>query len=53
LKAGVTAKVAENIALVGEVRYANSFSPIAGEDDFDDDEQIGTAAVLAGLQIGF
>lgn len=52
LKAGITAKVAEQISLVGEVRYANSFQPI-GAESFYDDEQAGAAAVLVGLQIGF
>jgi opacity protein-like surface antigen len=46
LKAGVTAAVADNVALVGEVRYTDSFAPI-------DDAEKGTAAVLAGLHIGF
>lgn len=46
LKAGVTAKVADQISLVGEVRYANSFNYI-------DDEQVGTTAVLAGVHFGF
>lgn len=52
VKAGVTAKVAEQISLVGEVRYANSFAPIDGKST-SADEQSGTAAVLVGLQIGF
>lgn len=52
LKAGVTAKVAEQISLVGEVRYANSFDPIGAESTYDD-EQAGAAAVLVGVQIGF
>lgn len=46
LKAGVTARVADQISLVGEVRYANSF-------DFIDTEQVGIAAVLAGVHFGF
>ena len=46
LKAGMTAKVADQISLVGEVRYANSF-------DYIDDEQTGTTAVLAGVHFGF
>jgi opacity protein-like surface antigen len=46
LKAGVTARVADKISLVGEVRYANSF-------DFIDTEQVGIAAVLGGVHFGF
>ncbi|MGN6488650.1 MAG: outer membrane protein [Devosia sp.] len=45
LKAGVTAAVADNVALVGEVRYTDSFAPIA-------DVEMGPAAVLAGIHIG-
>jgi opacity protein-like surface antigen len=52
LKAGVTAQVADNIGLVGEVRYTDAFAPIASNTDYND-VQSGTAAVLAGLQIGF
>jgi opacity protein-like surface antigen len=47
LKAGLTADVAENIALVGEVRYTDAFEEI------DDVSLDGQAAVLVGLQIGF
>ena len=46
LKAGVTAKIADQVSLVGEVRYANSF-------DYIDGEQAGTTAVLAGVHFGF
>ncbi|WP_421761849.1 outer membrane protein [Devosia sp.] len=46
LKAGVTAKVADQISLVGEVRYTNSF-------DYIDEEQSGTTSVLAGVHFGF
>ena len=53
LKAGVTAKVADQISLVGEVRYANTFAPVGSTESVFDDEQIGTAAVLAGVHIGF
>ena len=52
LKAGVTAQVAENFGLVGEVRYTDSFSPITGTDGYND-VQSGTTAALAGIQIGF
>jgi len=50
LKAGVTVAVADNISLVGEARYANSFSPIETDGD---EGQHGSGAVLVGLQIGF
>ncbi|WP_421761848.1 outer membrane beta-barrel protein [Devosia sp.] len=53
LKAGVTAKVADQISLVGEVRYANSFEPIASDDINYDDEQAGTTSVLVGVHFGF
>lgn len=49
LKAGVTAAVAENISLVGEVRYADTFAPI---ESMGNEGQHGAAAVLVGLQIG-
>lgn len=53
LKAGVTAKVADQISLVGEVRYANTFAPVGATQSGYEDEQIGTAAVLVGVHIGF
>jgi opacity protein-like surface antigen len=46
LKAGLTVDVAESIALVGEVRYTDTFDSI-------EDVQKGTTSVLVGLQIGF
>lgn len=52
VKAGVTVAVAEQISLVGEVRYANSFAPIDSTNN-GNVGQAGTAAVLVGLQIGF
>lgn len=52
VKAGVTVAVAEQISLVGEVRYANSFSAIE-DSDLGNDGHAGTAAVLVGVQIGF
>lgn len=52
VKAGVTAAVTEQISLVGEARYANSFSPIE-DSDLPTEGQAGTAAVLVGLQFGF
>jgi opacity protein-like surface antigen len=52
LKAGITAQITDGIALVGELRYANSFSPIEGEGVYDD-EQIGTGAALVGVHFGF
>lgn len=52
LKAGVTAKVADQISLMGEVRYTNTFEPVSGEPGHDD-EQIETTAVLVGVHFGF
>jgi opacity protein-like surface antigen len=53
LKAGLTAQVAENIALVGEVRYSNSFSSVVDTATNYEYHSLGTTAVLAGLQISF
>lgn len=51
LKAGVTAQIAENVALVGEVRYTDTFSRVEYENGYD--YQLGTTTVLAGLHFGF
>jgi opacity protein-like surface antigen len=51
LKAGVTAKIAENIALVGEVRYTNTFSRVEYSNGYT--YELGTTSVLAGLHFGF
>ncbi len=50
LKAGVSAQVAQNIAVIGEVRYNNTFDTIDGDAD---GIQTGTTAVLAGLRFSF
>lgn len=52
LQGGVTAKVAENIRLVGEVRVENSFGHVPGLPGADD-EQAQTTAVLIGARFGF
>ena len=45
---GVLVKVADQVALVVELRYQNSFSPL--EDDYIQDRR---AAALVGVKIGF
>lgn len=53
LIAGVTAEVAENIALVGELRYQRGFGeiPMDGDDFYGIDAP--TASALVGLKISF
>jgi len=54
LKAGVTAQVADNVSLVGELRYANSFAPIEYVDPFDGAAgHVGVAAALVGVKLDF
>jgi len=55
LKAGVTAQVADDISLVGELRYANSFAPIeyVVPDSDTNTGQAGVAAALVGIKLDF
>ena len=51
LIAGAGLEVAENVSLVGEVRYQDSFSPL--EDGDGNTFDIPIAAALVGVRIGF
>lgn len=51
LKAGAAAKITENIRLVGEFRYIDSFGPIQSVDP-DDSDQMPTSAILVGINVG-
>lgn len=53
IKAGVEVDVTENIALVGEYRFQNSFSELKGSDFPDYGNQAPVSAVLAGLKLSF
>lgn len=53
LKLGATAKVAESISLVGEVRYQAPFTPMAFSPSPGWTSSFGTATVLGGIKIGF
>lgn len=55
LKAGVTAQVADNVSLVGELRYANSFSPVeyVDSDSETNTGHIGVGAALVGVKLDF
>lgn len=53
LKAGVEVDVTENIAVVGEYRFQNSFSEMWGEDFPNFGNQAPVSVVLAGLKLSF
>lgn len=50
---GASAEVADNIAVVGEIRYQDSFSPLEYDLNPDATEDISTTSALVGLKIGF
>lgn len=51
LIAGVGAKVAENISVIGEYRFQNTFS--GSEQDYGQSVDTPTSAILAGIKLGF
>ncbi len=53
LIAGVTADVTENIAVVAEYRYQNSFGPLVSEVYDDWTHQVPVHALLMGAKIAF
>jgi opacity protein-like surface antigen len=53
VKLGAELAVTENIAVVGEYRFQNAFSPMPGEDSPDDAALAPIHTVMAGLKLSF
>lgn len=53
LIAGAELEVADNISLVGEYRFQNTFAPMENVDDSTWTHQLPTHHVLAGIKFGF
>lgn len=53
VKLGAELAVTENIAVVGEYRFQNAFSPMPAEDNADDASLAPVHAVMAGLKLSF